>query len=548
MEGVRPYPLELVSEYNHRGWLGINIVDAFEVTCDIHPEREAVVEGDERLTYAELRERSYKAALAFSRLGLERQTCVLLQVPNWIEAVVIYLGLQIIGVIPVLCLPRHGQRELERFATLTGARAWIGPARFGNIEYLPMVGALTESCPHLEEVIVVRDEAPAGTQSFSQLVAGCQLEEATYDLLSHRRSSPDDVIHFAPTGGTTGVSKLVPKTHNAHLCKSYFFARTIGRSPWDVDLVVAPINHDAPQMMYVGPQALFGGKLVLCSSTRAKDILEYIEKERVTFCFLVPTLLADVLHEPDMEKYDCSSLRAIITGGAHCAPELVQEAYNKLPSHFYNCYGMTEGAGFLTRVDDPFEVTAHTVGKKFCPYDKYKVVDEDDDELPQGQEGELVAKGPSIVSGYYKSEGEERLVFTRDAFFRTGDIGKFDQLGNLIITGRKKDIINRGGEKISAQEVEDLIANHPRVLRAAVVGMPDPRLGERVCAYVEPMFGQKVTSEDIISHVKDRSRSLLLLPERVEIVPEIPLTAMNKVNKQQLREDIAQKLKAEGKL
>jgi 2,3-dihydroxybenzoate-AMP ligase len=206
---------------------------------------------------------------------------------------------------------------------------------------------------------------------------------------------------------------------------------------------------------------------------------------------------------------------------------------------------MTEGAGTITRSSDPPEVIANTVGKAMCPYDKYKIIDEKGNELPPGKDGELVVQGPSIVSGYYKSEEEDKLAFTQDGFFRSGDVGKFDLKGNLIITGRKKDLIKRGAETIIPFEIEEMISEHPKVMRTAVVGMPDARLGEKICAYIQPLPGEKITFEELISFLKEKGASAMLLPERLEVLEGFPLTPMEKVDKQALRKNIAQKLKRE---
>jgi non-ribosomal peptide synthetase component E (peptide arylation enzyme) len=176
------------------------------------------------------------------------------------------------------------------------------------------------------------------------------------------------------------------------------------------------------------------------------------------------------------------------------------------------------------------------------------VIDGNGNQLSQGKEGELVARGPCIFQGYYKAEAENQEAFTRDGFFRTGDIAKFDEAGHLIITGRKKDIIIRGGENISAKEVEDLITGHPKVAQAAAVAMPDPVLGERVCTFIKPKKDAVITFEEIITYLKEKKTSVLYLPERIEIVEEIPLTNVGKVDKKRLREEIREKLKKEGRI
>jgi non-ribosomal peptide synthetase component E (peptide arylation enzyme) len=544
MQGVRPYSEELVERYR-RVWLRITVIDAFERTSDILPEKFAVVEGETRLTFVQLREKVKKAALAFLELGLGKEDPVLLQIPNSIEAVYVYLALDMIGAVPVLCLPRHGQRELERFGTLTETTTWIGPVSYGKIEYLAMVNAVREKCPSLQNLVVVRDEAPPGTLSLPELMQEVQPKPETDEYLSKLRPSPEDVLHLAPTGGTTGLPKLVPRTHNNHLCKAYYWARAQERGPKEVDLVVAPINHDAPHLGHLSLMALFGGTLVFCPSPKPRDILEHLEREQITFSFMVPTLLTDLANEPDVEAFKFSPNLKLGYGGAYAPPELIQTICRRFGCQFYSIYGMTEGAGTITRSTDSPEVIANTVGKGMCPYDEYKIMDDTGNEMPLGMEGEVVARGPSIISGYYKSEEEDKLVFTRNGFFRTGDMGRFDPMGNLIITGRKKDIIRRGGETIIPFEIEQLISEHPKVSQTVVVGMPDARLGERICAYVQPLPGEKITFEQLISFLEEEGASKMLLPERLELLEELPLTPMQKVDKQALRQNIARKLKQE---
>jgi non-ribosomal peptide synthetase component E (peptide arylation enzyme) len=229
-------------------------------------------------------------------------------------------------------------------------------------------------------------------------------------------------------------------------------------------------------------------------------------------------------------------------------PEAIRKVYDKLKCKFFNVFGMSEGPCTQTRLQDPDGVVFNTVGWPVCPYDEFKVIDANGDSLTGGKEGELVARGPCIFRGYYKAESENKEAFTPDGFFRTGDIAKFDSEGRLIITGRKKDIIIRGGENISAKEVEELISSHAKVLQVAAVGMPDPILGERVCAFVKPKKNMTISFEEIISFLREKRISVLYLPERVEVVDEIPLTNVGKMDKKRLREEIKEKLKKEGKI
>ncbi|MBI4287058.1 MAG: AMP-binding protein [Chloroflexi bacterium] len=551
VEGVPAYPTALKRAYERNGWwLGVTIIQAFDRTCDVYPDKLALIEGEQRFTFSQLHEKTELAARAFRTLGIAEGDSVLFQVPNWAEAVYIYLGLQRVGAVPIMCLPRHGQRELERFCALTRAKAWVGPASFGKIDYVPMVRGVRQKSPSLEQAIVVRDEAPPGMVSFSGIMEDSRKTPVTGPVYC-TPTDPNRVMHLGPTGGTTGLPKLVPKTHNNHLTKSHYIARGMEWGPKEVSIAFSPLNHDAVHLLNTSVMALMGTTIVLCPTTKMDDILENIEREKVTYCFFVPALLADFLHAPNLHRYDISSLHSIVCGGAHCPEELARMALNKLSERgcrFHNCYGMTEGAVTITRANDPADVVAQTVGRAMCPYDEYKAVDESGAEVARGLEGELVARGPCIVSGYYKSEEENNQVFTPDGFFRTGDLARFDRHGNLVITGRRKDVINRGGEKVSAYDVEEMLHAYPGVLKAAVIGMPDARLGERICAYVQPKVNQYLTAAEILAFLKQKGASLLLLPERIELVPSLPVTAMDKVDKQALRQDIAQKLRAEGKI
>ncbi len=286
----------------------------------------------------------------------------------------------------------------------------------------------------------------------------------------------------------------------------------------------------------------------MISSTRPKEIIEAIEKERVTTTILAVAQVQQIIDFQELDRYDISSLQVIGPGGSHMPPEVIRKIYDKLKCKFFNVYGSSEGPCAQTRYEDPEEAVFQTVGWPICPYDEFKVIDPDGNELSHEEEGELVARGPTIFRGYYKSESENREAFTPDGFYRTGDIAKFDREGRLILTGRKKDIIIRGGENISAKEVEELIISHPKVEQVAAVAMPDPILGERVCAFIKPKKGAIISFEEIVSYLKEKKTSVLNLPERIEVVEEMPLTNVGKVDKRKLREEIKEILKKEGKI
>ena len=555
LDGANPFPKEFVSQYyEKRWWSGITLGEMLDRSCDLYPHKEALVAGAVRLTYRQLREWTDRAAIAFLELGIGKLDRVLLQIPNWPEFVYAYYGLHKIGAVPVFCLPRFSLREMEHFSETTEAKAWVAPRRYEKIDYLPMIEAFRAHPFFLKYILTIdsheeiREPLPKDVLSFNDLLTKVDLKKYPKDYLQAFKPDPDEICHLMPTGGSTGLPKLVPRTHNDFFCNFDYRAKVWERSPHDVTLIATPVTHNMAIEVSMNPAFLTGGKVVMIPSTRSKEILEAIQKENATTMILAVAQVQQMVDDPELDRYNISSLQVIATGGSHMPSELIKKVYEKLGCKFFNVFGMSEGPCTQTRYEDEDEVVFHTVGWPVCPYDEFKVIDANGNEVPQGKEGELVARGPCIFRGYYKAESENREAFTHDGFFRTGDIAKFDPEGRLIITGRKKDIIIRGGENISAREVEELIIGHPKVEQVAAVGMPDSILGERVCAFIKPNKDMTISFEEIIFFLRKKKTSVLYLPERIEIIGEIPLTNVGKVDKKRLREEIKEKLKAEGKI
>jgi len=553
LEGTNPFPKEFVKLYNEkRWWLGIPLGEMLDRSCDLYPYKEALVAERVRLTYRQLKEWTDRAAICFLELGIKKLDRVLLQIPNWAEFVYAYYGLHKIGAIPVMCIPRFSQREMEHFCEVTEAKAWIVPLKFEKIDYKPMIEAVRPRSPFLQHILVIDSPElkvellPEGMLPFRSLLGKVDLNKYPKDYLQSYKPDPEEICHLMPTGGTTGLPKLVPRTHNDWFCNVEYRAKAWQRSPHDITLIATPVTHNMAIEVSMNPSFLTGGKVVMITSTRPREILEAIEKERVTTMILAVAQVQQMVDLPELDQYNISSLQVIATGGSYMPPEVIRKVFNRLKCKFYNVYGSSEGPCTQTRFEDSEEVIFHTVGWPICPYDEFKVIDSNGRELPQGAEGELVVRGPCIFRGYYKSDTENREAFTPDGFYRTGDIAKFDREGRLIITGRSKDIIIRGGENISAKEVEGLIGGYFKVEQVAAVGMPDPILGERVCAFIKPKKGEKIIFEEIISYLKEKKTSVLYLPERIEIVEEMPLTNVGKFDKMRLKENIKEKLKKEG--
>ncbi|MBI5446792.1 MAG: AMP-binding protein [Deltaproteobacteria bacterium] len=542
LPGFTPYdPADAAQYQKYRWWPGLTLGDLLDKAADIYPDREAFVDGRSRLTYGEAREQVNRLALGLLRLGIQPLERILVQLPNWNEFVLSYFALQKIGAIPVLLLDRHRQHEIGHLVGLAGATGWIVAESHRNVDYLPIVADVKGAHPGLRHVILARGSAGA-YPSLSGLTVEEEISAADRAALAGRRPDPAQVGHMAPTGGTTGLPKLVPRTHESLVCGSEYAARAWDYDGRDTCLLAGPMGHDL-----TFTKGLLGGlftyaRLVLLDSTDLGDVCRTIERERVTAIVWVPTLANRLIHYEDRGRYDLSSLEKMHSGGGASLPDLIRSVREKLGCTYYNGYGGTEGQTTISRRSDDLETVCNTVGKPTCPYDRYRVIDQDGRELPVGSSGELVIKGPGVFTGYYGNPQENALAFTRDGFFRTGDLARIDERGYVTLTGRAKEMINRGGESISAVEIERLISDHPEVVSVAVVPMPDPDLGERVCAYVQTTPGAALTFTDVIAFLRGRKAAVLHLPERIEFVNELPQTKTGKIDKATLKDDIARKL------
>jgi 2,3-dihydroxybenzoate-AMP ligase len=360
--------------------------------------------------------------------------------------------------------------------------------------------------------------------------------------------APSDVALFLLSGGTTGLPKLIARTHDDYAYNVRTSAELCRLSRETVYLAVLPAAHNFP-LGCPGMLGTFsvGGRVVVSSSPKAEDAFAVIEAEGVTITALVPTLVIRWLESPERSRFDLDSLRVLQVGGARLNPEVARRVGPELGCTLQQVFGMGEGLLNYTRLDDPEEVVVGTQGRPMSPADEVLVVGADDRPVPAGEPGELLTRGPYTIRGYYRAEEHNAGAFTSDGFYRTGDVVRVDPAGNLIVEGRMKDLINRGGEKISAEEIENLLLGHPSVSNAAAVAMPDRDMGERVCAYVvlRPR-ATPLTVESLREYLAGRRVARYKWPERIETVDALPVTKVGKVDKKALRDDIARKLQAEG--
>lgn len=522
--------------------LGLTIGDLPDRLARTEPDRVALVDNTVQLTRAELQRRIHHLAAAFSDLGIARGNPVLIQLPNWAEFVYCYFALQKIGAVPVLLISGYGKVEVRHLCHLTEATAWIVPSVYRNQDYTSRIGEVKADNPQLNHIVSVRAPGKSrhSTTSLEELLSK---PRARIDpsVTAASGPKPTDLAHILPSGGTTGLPKGIPRTHDDYLSNVHYLHQAGQMQANDVCLLVVPVGHNLALLNVVGAM-LFGYRLVLLDSTRPADICRVIEAEKVTYFPTVPSLINRVLEFDQRERFDLTSLRKISAGGEPSAPELVEKFCRELDCVYIKEFGMSEGLLCRTRLDDNVETVCATVGKPVCPEDEIKILDDKGRPQPIGTDGELAARGPGIFAGYLNNPEENRRAFTVDGFFRTGDLARIDDSGNLKITGRIKDLINRGGEKISPAQIEELLLSHPDILDAAVIGMPDAALGEKVCAYIRCAPEKHPTPTEITGFLERQGASKFLIPERFEFVDALPFTEAGKHDKKALREDIRRKL------
>ncbi|MBI2216131.1 MAG: AMP-binding protein [Candidatus Rokubacteria bacterium] len=549
LTGVVPWPPDVARRYRERGyWAGVTIGEAFDDAVGLHADRIAVVDGERRVTYGELGQLVDRVAIRFAGRGISDGERVVFQLPNVLELVVAYLACLKVGAVPLACLPAHRHAEIGYLAKFVEASAWLIPDEHRGFDYLAMATELRPELPHLAEVLVVGERTVPGTTRLADLLADPIEESVGTAALDTLRPSPSDVAVFQLSGGTTGLPKVIPRTHDDYLYNSRVFADASGFGRDDVLLVALPATHNFP-LACPGIQGalLLGARVVLAPSPDPGVVLPLIERERVTWIPAVPATVIAWLNHPRRDAHDRRSIRAIYVGGSRLNPEPARAARAAFGPVVGQVFGMAEGLLCCTRPGDPEDVVVETQGRPVSPDDEVRIVDAEGHDVEPGDVGELICRGPYTVRGYYKATEHNRAAFTEDGFYRTGDMVRRHPTGNLVVEGRKKDLINRGGEKISAEEVENLVLAHPAVLNVAVVAMPDPALGERACAFVVPRPGHTLTLAELTRFlVEDRRIAKFKLPERLELRERFPTTPVGKVAKKELREEIQRLLEAEG--
>ena len=545
LEGCTPWPPDLARRYRDKGyWEGLTLSQVMDASVERFGDREALVFGDARITYRDLGQRIDRLAYHLAQAGLKPNDRVVLQLPNIPEFAYAFLALVKIGVIPVMALRAHRLTEIRHFVEHSGAVGYFIPERVGDFDYREMADEVRAGATGLDYVFV------AGAPGDGQIPLGAMIETPVDEadlrpVLEANHPAPGDVALMLLSGGTTALPKLIPRTHDDYVYNFKQSGRVAEIDGDTVFLAVLPLAHNyslgSPGMMSTLEQ---GGRVVIATGTDAETVFGLAEQERITVIAAAVPLITKWVNSDTAPRYDLGALKVVQNGGARLAPDLRQRMRDMLGCVPQEIYGTAEGLLNMVRLDDADDLLLHSSGAPVCADDEIKVLDDNDNEVADGEAGELVVRGPYTIRGYYNAPDINAEAFTDDGFYRMGDIVRLR--GRHIFTeGRRKDLINRGGEKISCDEVESFILTNDKVAGVCLVAMPDEIFGEKACAYVILKAGQSMTLEDLIAFLMTKKIAKFKLPERLEVVDEFPISPAGKILRRDLRERIEAKVTAE---
>lgn len=549
VRGWHPFTKEEINRYVSKGfWHNQSVCDLLERNVERTPNKKALVDDTCEVTWRELQERTDRLALHLKRLGIGYGDFFVLQLPNVVDFFYLYFALNRIGAIPIMSLPRHRRVEVNHAVGLHEAKGIAVPLG-DKFDYMTMVEEIKNQHSHLKLTLGIGDKAPPEWLSLDELMKEEIIKEYPGDYLQQFKPDPNDICTEQLSGGTTGLPKGIPRTHNDYVCIWDYYSRTAGLTDESVTLTSTPVEHNASFHLLNGPMIWRGGTMVLTKSPRPERHFELIEKYKITHTFLVPVQITYWLEAKELkERYDLSTLKVITSGGQKVRAEIVSKSMKEFGVNFINLFGMSEGPTCGTRWDSPYEAQLNTVGMPpiIDPEVEIKLVNDEGEEVKRGEIGEMIMKGPLTFKGYFRNPEENDRCFDKNGFFHTGDLMSQREDGRYVVEGRKKDMIIRGGENVYCEPIEELLIKHPKIVNSAVVGMPDAKLGERLCAFVQPIAEEALTFEDIKKWIGEQGVAVFQYPERVEIVSGWPLIGMSKINKRFLRLYITHRLFEEG--
>ena len=534
-DGVVPWPKDAEACYIAEGyWRGRPLGDLVWEWAETYGDRIALVDGPRRLSYRRLAASADALAENLAKIGLNDGTTSLSSCPTAGSWCVLLLGCFRLGVAPVMMLPAHREHELVGVGRHTTVAAIAVPDFARGYDHQRLAANVVEKLDWPCGILVAGDQVRLGNQDLRSMMVADGDITARRKRLDRVAPSAVDVALFLLSGGTTGLPKVISRTHNDYEYNARCSGEVCGFGPDTVYLVALPAGHNFPlgSPGLLGTLMVGGRVIMLPSPTTA---LETIVRERVTTVAAVPALVQRWTAAAEEHQPDLSSLRHVQVGGSLFAPEHARRARKVLDCFIQQSFGMAEGLLNYTRIDDDDEALETTQGRPISPHDEILIADPDGNPVPAGEVGELLTRGPYTLRGYFEADDHNARAFTSDGWYRTGDLVRMPPSGNFVVSGRSKDVINRGGEKIAADEVERVVQFLPQVAEAAAVAYPDAELGERVCLFAVLRHQHRLTLADVAQVFADRWVAAFKIPERLEIVDTMPYTPVGKVDKKVLR-------------
>jgi cyclohexanecarboxylate-CoA ligase len=499
------------------------------------PEKPAFIDGAGSYTWERLARMVRRVAYGLAAHGVRPGSVVSCQLPNWNEFVLVFLAAERLGAIVNPIPPIYRASELRFMLDALESTVLVVPGVFRGFDHAAMANALRRDAPNLAHVFVARAEPADGMKSFAALT------DNDWETRSGRPAlpgiDPNAVHEVIFTSGTTGEPKGVMHTPNTILANVGPMIERLRMTPDEVVLMSSTLGHQTAYLYAYAMTVVLGATTVWLDIWNPATAAQLIAEHRVTFTMGATPFLNDLTYLPG--ERDFSSLRLFVSAGAAIPRPLVRDARARFGCAISAGWGMSEnGLVSCNAPDDPEEKVVTTDGAPLRGME-LRVVDDDERDVSPGTEGELLVRGVSQFVGYLKRPQFTKDAHTADAWFRTGDRATLDRDGYVAITGRSKDIIIRGGENIPVVEVENALFTHPKVAGVAIVAMPDPRLGERACAFVIPKPGETPTLAELVTFLDERGLARQKFPERLELVTEFPMTPSGKVQKYRLRERVA---------
>lgn len=534
---------DIALRYRQDGWWADRtLCDYFDEAVQCTPSATAVVgPTGSRMTFAEVDEASRRMAANLAAHGLEQGDVISIQLPNWTEFVVVHLAATRLGAVTNPLLPIYRENELSYILGFVRSKIVVIPGTYRGWNYPRMYAGMWPSLPDLKEVFVVGDGAIGNMRPLDELLKPASLTPPHYE------HTGDDISAIIFTSGTESKPKGVMHSHNTMLHGTRAMADLLGLTAQDVIWMPSPIAHGTGFQWGMRLAMMLGCKLVLQDIWDPDEALRLIEAERCTFTLSATPFVSMMVNSPSVSTRDTSSLRIFGCAGAPIPRHLGVEAQQKLGCILIGMWGMSEC--FVASASKPTDPEEKLWGTDGCamPGGELAVFDESRTRiLPPGEEGELATRGPHVSLGYFNDPERTKDTFSRDGWLFSNDIAVVDAEGYIRIVGRKKDIINRGGLKVSARELEELLLQHPRIRDVAIVAVPDSRLGEKSCAFVIPADSQPLTLKELVDFLEARGLAKYKLPEFLSLVSSFPMTPSGKIQKFKLRESIVGESLPEG--